>query len=77
MAILNRGLAGEPGKVLQQKLDVPTDGVMTEATGNPPDRSPAIHEHAREEGPETADCGCGNTLFRFRILVVSRRANLN
>jgi hypothetical protein len=72
MAILNRGLAGEPGKVLQQKLGVPTDGVM-----NPPDRSPAIHEHAREEGPETADCGRGNTLFRFRILVVSRRANLN
>ena len=44
MAILKRGLAGEPVKVLQQKLGVPTDGEFGPGT------EAALKKYQQENG---------------------------
>jgi len=44
MAILKRGLAGEPVKILQQKLGVPTDGEFGSGT------EAALKKYQQENG---------------------------
>jgi peptidoglycan hydrolase-like protein with peptidoglycan-binding domain len=61
MAILKRGLAGEPVKVLQQKLGVPTDGEFGPGTET------ALKKYQQENGLKVDGVAGPDTFAQMRL----------
>ena len=61
MAILKRGLAGDPVKVLQQKLGVPTDGEFGPGT------EAALRKYQQENGLVVAGVAGPDTFARMGL----------